>query len=185
MREHGVLKRILLIYREAIRRLDAGEPPPTPAVAHSAQIIRAFIEDYHERLEEQYVFPPLERAGQLSETTAVLRLQHQRGRVLTDQIQTIARGSDTPDAAQRRTLRDAMAAFIRMYEPHEAREDTVVFPALRDVVPPGEFSELGEVFEDEEHRRFGPDGFGDVVAQVAAIEKDLGIYELSQFTPHG
>ncbi|WP_433424097.1 hypothetical protein ACQP1V_17315 [Microtetraspora malaysiensis] len=74
-------------------------------------------------------------------------------------------------------------AFIRMYEPHEAREDTVVFPAFRDVVPPARFRDLGEIFEDEEHRRFGPSGFTGVVNQVADIEKSLGIYNLSQFTP--
>jgi len=28
-----------------------------------------------------------------------------------------------------------MQAFDRMYEPHEAREDTVVFPAFRQIVP--------------------------------------------------
>jgi metallophosphoesterase superfamily enzyme len=76
-----------------------------------------------------------------------------------------------------------MAAFIRMYEPHEAREDTVVFPALREVMPAKEFRDLAETFEDEEHRRFGPTGFQSVVDKVADIEKRLGIYELSQFTP--
>ena len=44
-----------------------------------------------------------------------------------------------------------MSAFVRMYEPHEAREDTVVFPALRDVLPAPKFRELAETFEDEEH----------------------------------
>ena len=29
-----------------------------------------------------------------------------------------------------------MQAFVRMYEPHEAREDTVISPAFRQVVPP-------------------------------------------------
>ena len=76
-----------------------------------------------------------------------------------------------------------MSAFVRMYEPHEAREDTVVFPALRDVLPPKKFRELAETFEDEEHRRFGPAGFEGVVGKVADIEKSLGIYDLSQFTP--
>ncbi|EUA34173.1 hypothetical protein I552_4956 [Mycobacterium xenopi 3993] len=33
MREHGVLKRVLLIYREAIRRLEAGEPIPAQPLA--------------------------------------------------------------------------------------------------------------------------------------------------------
>ena len=32
-------------------------------------------------------------------------------------------------------------AFVRMYEPHEVREDTVVVPVLRDVLASKEFSE--------------------------------------------
>ena len=42
---------------------------------------------------------------------------------------------------------------------------------------------MAEMFEDEEHRRFGQAGFEGVVAKVADIEKSLGIYDLSQFTP--
>ena len=86
MREHGVLKRILLIYREGIRRLQAGDQAPAQALNASAGIIRSFIEDYHEHLEEQYVFPKLEQAGKLTDVTTVLRTQHQRGRVLTDRV---------------------------------------------------------------------------------------------------
>src|SRR5512147_363800 len=52
MREHGVLKRVLLIYRDAIRRIDEKAQLPADVVAAAAGIIRHFIEDYHERLEE-------------------------------------------------------------------------------------------------------------------------------------
>jgi hemerythrin-like domain-containing protein len=179
MREHGVLKRVLLIYREGIRRLQTGDESPVHALNASAGIIRSFIEDYHEHLEEQYVFPKLEQAKKLTDTTAVLRTQHQRGRALTDRVLA----ATTTDKPSRESLIQDMAAFIRMYEPHEAREDTVVFPALREVVPAAEFRELAEIFEDEEHRRFGQRGFEGVVDQVADIEKSLGIYDLSQFTP--
>jgi hypothetical protein len=48
MREHGVLKRILLIYGEAIRRIEADQDLPPEPVAESAKIIRQFVEDYHE-----------------------------------------------------------------------------------------------------------------------------------------
>lgn len=181
MREHGVLKRVLLIYREGIRRLDAGEQAPGPELNASAEIIRSFIEDYHEHLEEQYVFPKLEQAGKLTDITSVLRTQHQRGRALTDRVLSATTGVPTEPA--RGALRNDMSAFIRMYEPHEAREDTVVFPALREVLTGKEFLNLAEMFEDEEHRRFGPAGFEGVVGKVADIEKSLGIYDLSQFTP--
>jgi len=183
MREHGVLKRVLLIYREGIRRLQAGDKDPTQALNSGAGIIRRFIEDYHEHLEEQYVFPRLEQAGKLTDTTAVLRTQHQHGRVLTDRILAATTEAAALDQPARQALVQDMVAFIRMYEPHEAREDTVVFPALRDVLPAKEFRDLAETFEDEEHRRFGPAGFDGVVDTVADIEKSLGVYDLSQFTP--
>jgi hemerythrin-like domain-containing protein len=182
MREHGVLKRILLIYREGIRRLQADEQDPSQALNASAGIIRSFIEDYHEHLEEQYVFPKLEQAGRLIDITSVLRVQHQRGRALTDRMLSATTGVAALDQPAREALVHDMSAFIRIYEPHEAREDTVVFPALRDVLPPKEFRDLAERFEDEEHQRFGQAGFHGVVARVADIEKSLGIYDLSQFT---
>jgi hemerythrin-like domain-containing protein len=122
MREHGVLKRVLLIYREGIRRLQAGEQVPTQALNAGAGIIRSFIEDYHEHLEEQYVFPRLEQAAKLTDITPILRTQHQRGRVLTDRVLGATAGSATPDQPAREALVQDMSAFIRMYEPHEARE---------------------------------------------------------------
>jgi hemerythrin-like domain-containing protein len=77
-----------------------------------------------------------------------------------------------------------MRQFIRMYAPHEAREDTVLFPALRSVVSRNEFDALGEDFEEKEHELFGEDGFEKMVDRVATIERTLGIYDLAQFTPH-
>jgi hemerythrin-like domain-containing protein len=183
MREHGVLKRVLLIYREGIRRLQASEQFPADALNAGAAIIRSFIEDYHEQLEEQHVFPKLEQAGKLTDVTSVLRTQHARGRVLTDRVVAATGAATALDQAKREALVQDMSAFIRMYEPHEAREDTVVFPTLRQVVPAKEFRDMAEIFEDEEHRRFGQAGFEGVVDKVADIEKRLGIYDLSLFTP--
>src|SRR4051812_20130992 len=61
MREHGVLKRILLVYEEAIRRIDAKQDFPPDPVRNGSGIIRTFIEDYHEKLEEAISFRALKR----------------------------------------------------------------------------------------------------------------------------
>jgi hemerythrin-like domain-containing protein len=183
MREHGVLKRVLLIYDEATRRIDAKQPLSPDPIKDSARIIRSFIEDYHEKLEEDYLFPRFEKAGKLSELTSVLRAQHQAGRRLTDQITQLATAASLTDASSASKLREAMRQFVRMYAPHEAREDTVLFPALRTVVSKNEFGALGEEFEEKEHQLFGEDGFEKMVDRVAGIEKTLGIYDLAQFTP--
>jgi hemerythrin-like domain-containing protein len=70
-----------------------------------------------------------------------------------------------------------------MYNPHSAREDTVVFPVLHELVTQEEFKELGERFEEIEEQKFGKDGFKHIVNEVAKIEKVLGIYNLAHFTP--
>jgi hypothetical protein len=70
-----------------------------------------------------------------------------------------------------------------MYRPHAAREDTVLFPALRALVPGKEYAELGEQFEEKEHALFGEGGFHGIVEEVGELEKVLGIHDLSRFTP--
>jgi hemerythrin-like domain-containing protein len=83
----------------------------------------------------------------------------------------------------RETLIRECMAFIRMYRPHEAREDTVLFPALRTMLKPKAIEQLGERMEEDEKKVLGAEGFEKSVDQVATIEKQLGIYELPQFTP--
>jgi hemerythrin-like domain-containing protein len=178
MQEHGVLERVLLIYGESARRIEHGEALDLALVASAAGIIRSFVEEYHEHNEEQFVFPRLEAARRENDLVAVLRRQHQRGREVTAEIARMTgAGATTPELAQQ------LRAFERMYRPHAAREDTVLFPAFRSVVGGGAYRELGEQFEDQEHARFGEHGFEDTVAQVARLEAALGIGDLAMFTP--
>ncbi len=183
MREHGVLKRVLLIYDEIADRLKNGKDFPPETLSRSADIIRNFIEDYHEKLEENYLFPRFEKAGKLVELVRVLRVQHERGRVLTDLIKRSANSKDIKDRAKRQGLIRDINRFIRMYNPHEAREDTILFPAFRTLVSSNEYDSLGEEFEDAEHKLFGEDGFEKMVDTVAGLEKSIGIYDLDKFTP--
>ena len=60
-------------------------------------------------------------------------------------------------------LAAAIQAFVRMYEPHEAREDTVIFPAFRRVVPAAELSDLEQHFACLERQQFGRDEFGAIL----------------------
>ncbi len=183
MREHGLLNRVLLIYEEIGRRLQRKSEYDPGALAGAARIIQQFIEDYHEKLEEDYLFPRFEKAGRLAELVRVLREQHQAGRRLTAQIQRLAGSTTLKDAAGRQRLNGALHAFVRMYRPHEAREDTVLFPALHEIVSSSEYDALGEEFEKKERQLFGSEGFEKMVDQVAGLEKRLGIYDLSTFTP--
>jgi len=187
MREHGVLRRILLIYDEAARRR-AGDDPTGGAstlavVGAAAGIVHRFVEGYHEKLEEDFVFPRLEKAGKLTELTRVLRAQHAAGRRLTDAIIKATKSPATATTEQRRALGADLEAFVRMYGPHAAWEDTELFPAYRTLFTEAEFDELGERFEAQEQKLLGAGGFEGSLKEVADIEKAIGIHDLSLFTP--
>jgi hemerythrin-like domain-containing protein len=182
MREHGLLKRVLLIYDEVNRRIADRQDFPIETVTGSAGIIQKFIEGYHEKLEEDYLFPRFRKAGKLVDLVDVLLRQHQAGRGVTARILQLAPES-LKNPAQRSQLALAMNDFVRMYAPHEAREDTILFSTLHSIVSRREFDALREEFEDKEHQFFGEDGFENMVEKVAGIEKQLGIYDLAQFTP--
>jgi hemerythrin-like domain-containing protein len=181
MREHGVLSRALLIYEEILGRIESKKEFPPAVLSGTARLIQRFVESYHEKLEENHVFPRFEKPGKLVDLVKTLVEQHQAGRRLTELILAIS--SKPLGLEERNRLPVDLRAFCRMYRPHKAREDTILFPAFHGVVSPREFGSLGESFEDEEVRIFGEGGFEKIVDEIAAMEKTLGIFELSQFTP--
>ena len=194
MRQHGILKRVLLMYEEVIRRIDAKQDLPQQTLIESAEVVRKFIENYHEKLEEEHLFPLFRKyyrrqdvlrlyAQKLVDLVDILQEQHRAGRRLTDRILATLQSLKTADDRSR--LAHDLRAFIRMYTPHVAREDTVLFPALHVIASRQEYQALGEKFDEIEHKTFGTDGFDIYLDQVTAFEKRLGIYDLAQFTPKG
>ena len=183
MREHGVLRRIFLIYDKELKDIENNKAPQYETLFKSANIIHDFIENYHEKLEEDYIFPIFEKAGKLTDLTKTLREQHKAGRNLTQVILQLSKEKQSGDKGNPSALADNLRAFLKMYRPHAAREDTVLFPALHDLMSEKDYDELGDKFENKEIELFGKNGFEKIVSEVADLEKTLGIYSLGQFTP--
>src|SRR5262245_46094481 len=174
MREHAVLERIFLIYDEAARRLVAGEDIAPHVFTDAAGVVRSFIEDHHERDEERHVFPRLEKANRLITVVSRLRVQHDEGRRLTDTIVHLAATTDRR-AENHQALAEAATSFVRMYRPHAAQENTVVFPEFRHVVTVDEYATFRANLEKEEHAMYGGDPFPMFLEKVAAIERQMGL----------
>lgn len=182
MTEHGVLKRLLLAYRAAADQLAAGRTPPVGAVADAAQAIADYVESFHEGLEEAYVFPRVQQDPRYAGLVRTLLIQHDRGRHLTAAILTTGSGDLRPPAA-RAALRGYLSKFVRMYEPHEAREDTVIYPALRSSTSQRTLDELADRFASEENRLFGDAALAQILDRVTGVEQQLDIADLADVTP--
>ncbi len=182
MREHGVIRRILVVYRESAARLrvrPASVPPDS--LQKAAKLMRSFGEDYHEKLlEEANIFPALTKdGGAIASQITALIAQHQRGREITEYVLGVTQ--KPIDAANSGPLALTLEAFARMYEEHAALEDTVVFPAWKKALTTRQLDAMGDLFEDIEKKMLGKDGFDDAVDRIATIEKALGI-ELGAMT---
>ena len=184
MREHGVLRRALLVYSAVAPRLrSTSSSVPPDAVQKTAKLFRAFGEDYHEKkLEETYIFPAVKQAGgQAAGYPDILMVQHQRGREITDYILAVTRESKV-GANNVEPLARALESLVLMYRHHAAREDTIIFPAWKQTLSAAQLDEMNDKFEDIEHEQFGEDGYEDAVKQIGDIEASLGLADISQFT---
>lgn len=185
MREHGVIRRALLVYTETVPKLRQNASSVDPgALRQTAQLFRTFGEDYHEKmLEEQHIFPVIRKQGALLQCYAdVLTDQHARGREITDYILAVTNAGKI-SSRHAEPLAEVLEGFVRMYENHAAREDTIVFPAWKTNFTDKQLDEISDQFEDIEHKMFGKDGFEDAEKKIANIEGLLGFGDLAQFTP--
>lgn len=182
MQEHGLLNRILLVYDKCRYNLVNKVDFPSGPLYEAANIIRSFVEDYHEKQEEQELFTRFRKANAQLQLVKTLEEQHNAGRDITKQVLAMANSQSAMREGDIK-LAGLLASFIVMYRPHEAREDTVLFPAFRKLVSKHEYDSLGEDFEKREHKLFGEDGFEHMLARVAKCEEELGINDLDKFTP--
>jgi hemerythrin-like domain-containing protein len=183
MREHGVLRRALLVFRESATRLRRESQNVDPkALNDAARLFRAFGEDYHERkLEEAYIFPAVRKAGgPAAAYIDILLAQHNRGRDVTDYILAVT-SNPAVGSGDVEHLAQAFDTLELMYANHTAREDTVIFPAWKKALSSHQLDEMGDKFEDIEKQTFGKDGFDDAVEKMDRIERTLGLSDLAQF----
>ena len=184
MREHGILRRALLVYQESVVRLrqDAASVP-AEALEKTAQLFRVFGEEYHEsRLEEGYIIPLIKKVqGPVAAYADVLLAQHARGREITDYLLSVSK-ADRIATNQVENVAKTLEAFVRMYEHHAAIEDTVVFPAWKSAVGEAELDSLAAKFEEIEEEQFGGDGFESALKRMEEVETSLGLSNLAMFT---
>jgi hemerythrin-like domain-containing protein len=185
MREHGVIRRALLVYIENVPKLRQNPASIDPAaLRQTAQLFRTFGEDYHERmLEEQHIFPLIRKqGGELQRYAEILTEQHNRGREITDYVLAVTSGSKI-STAHAEQLAKVFEGFVLMYQNHAAREDTIVFPAWKKNFSNKQLDEISDQFEEIEHKMFGKGGFEDAEKKISSIEGSLGLSDLAQFTP--
>lgn len=180
--EHGIVERLILIYEEMLHRLRTNQTFAAHDLYLTADMMHQFVELYHEKIEEDYVFPVLEEKHSADRLTAELRKQHVAGRAITQRLLEMSQ-QPTWNKQQRQTIKKKLSQFITMYRVHISREDTEIFPEFRKLVSKEEYERLSKLFDDIEEETFGKGSYKKFLRQIEEIEKRLDIYDIANVTP--
>jgi hemerythrin-like domain-containing protein len=178
MRGHGLLWRAIIVYDVIRDRILKGQETEPSLILDTASVIRTYLEDFHEKAEEKYIFAPLEKDSAQFAAIQELKVQHGTGYELTRRISNLSK-----TGKMNAELAGYLDDFQRMYRHHAAYEDTVIFPAFDVMEKRSDMAELAATFGVEEKKVLGHNGFDVFLNQIAHIEKQLGIYELATSTP--
>lgn len=180
MQEHGVLERINLVYEAIANRFEHHQGDPDGCLKKSTAMIVKYFQGHHERIEELMIFPALTKANVQPQLVATLVSQHRAGHELTEAILKKIEDSKLSVSAQDE-LSPLLKSFTRMFRPHIARENTVVFPLLREIMTPSEYQEFSNKVTTLESKML-PASLSDILAELVKIETALAITDLSTFT---
>jgi hemerythrin-like domain-containing protein len=177
MRGHGLLSRAIIICDTIRERLAKGKQTDPSLILKTTAVIHNYLQDFHETMEEQYIFKPMEKTHNNFSSIQELKIQHGAARELMHRITNLAKAGKVDSE-----LSNYLGAFGRMYKYHAAWEDTVIFPAFDAMENKTELSELAATFVIEEQKILGSTGFDSLQNDIAHVEKQLRIYDPSNWT---
>jgi hemerythrin-like domain-containing protein len=178
LQEHGILRRILLVYEEFLGQLEhAEEHPSFSALIDTTTLLQGYVQGYHEVIEETYVFPIVEKIPSMQSLVSTLRKQHVLARQMSTDVIVSARMVDL------KRLTTTLDALILLYQAHTAWEDTDLTIAYRSILSREGSNHLIETFNRVELDLFGPGAEADVLVQITEIERAFDIHGPAEFEP--
>lgn len=164
---YGIVERILLVYEEAQRRRPGRQSVPVEAVMKAAGITRRCVENCQQKLEEESVFPLLEKCSESSAVVKTLRAQHDEARRLTGCIFALCKGAARKDMDNELALSQKLLQFVQLYRRHMALEESLLSRKLAEG--------LGERPIKGADDLASADCGDGVLVELESLEKELGV----------
>ncbi len=146
--EHAAVSAVL---QSLLMMLDRG---PGDAPERYFDVMRAmlfYIDEFPERQhhpkESQWLFPKVaERAPQAADAIAQLERDHEGGEAAVRELQHLLLGWELMGDGRREAFADALQRYVRFYLEHMRTEETVVLPAAKECLQPGDWVAIDAAF---------------------------------------
>ncbi len=148
-KEHRAIEYLLAAVEIQARRLPAGGPVRIPFFTEAAVFFREFVEDCHQRKEEDMLLVAVIDAGQPrgSGPVAEALAQHAGEQALLREIEKHARTAQGGGEAGRAALSRCAAEFVSLLTRHIRLEEDTLFPLAERAIPADVQNELDGHFD--------------------------------------
>lgn len=136
MIDHGLLKRVLIALENLTQNHHQEEKPTSQVLDLICRCIRIFseyIHPVHEEAEEKYIFPQCIRFGFEAEMVNQLWNQHNLIKEIIQHLSFLVCSLGSISMQDWNQICKLTGFLIRIYEYHEAIEDTIIFPGFYHV----------------------------------------------------
>lgn len=171
MQEHRLIEQVLDSLEDAAGRLEDGEDVTPDFFLEAAEFVAGFADHCHHKKEEDILFVAMTARDMPQDAgpVAVMLQEHEEGRRLTAGFRSAAermKGGDGEAAAD--VVRNVFD-YVNLLREHIVKEDHVLFPMAKQVIPPDAMQQVSEQFqrinaEDEQSGRL--EGFRSLAAKL-------------------
>lgn len=165
MYEHALLDRIILLLEHINIKLvdDLDISKKMEQIIILITIVKDFIENFHEKMEEKYIFPYFSKHEKYKEYINILIFQHIESNKITNKIIEYAKENN-------KELNSMIHQFIYMYRAHANRENTIIFKKIKKIIPIDEYKKISEKMDLLEDEQFGKGAYDKFLKMIIDIE---------------
>jgi hemerythrin-like domain-containing protein len=132
---------------------------------------------HHMKIEEENIYPKFEDDRVLGPLARELKDQHAEARKLVDRMAQLSGSNGNLDE-----LRRVFVDFRDMMTAHDAREATVLFPAIQGTWSDKQIQNLKEAQEEDEEKLLGKEANEKIYSMLGEVESAAGIESVRDFT---
>jgi hemerythrin-like domain-containing protein len=147
-----VIERVLTALERASSRLSKGEDVYLRFFTGTTVFIKNFADGCHHQKEEGILFPAMVENGLSKQTgpLAVMLVEHEEGRRLTQKMRQAIEHLQTRDDAGRNELVQNAMGYVKLLRQHIYKEDNILFPMADEVIPASHYAPIMDAFEHVE-----------------------------------
>lgn len=173
--EHRAIERLLRILQVAAGNMEGLRRPEL--VVRAVSLIQEYAEGYHQDLEENVIFPRLEKEGvpRHGGPLEVLQAEHRLAKRYAEDMQSYFEAWKTGDETSGQNLLETVQAYALLMRAHIGKEDMVVLPMIQHAFQGERANELDHALEKASHHQNPTFDLEEYHQLLAELEGEYGL----------